>query len=235
MIRLAVFDMAGTTVNEDNLVYRAVREAINERGYDFTLNEVLAEGAGKEKLQAIRSVLALRNIKDDTLSEEIFARFLVLLDGCYNAQPITEQANATNVFHALRQRGIKVVMNTGYNRTTAQLLIRKIGWELGRDYDGLVTASDVKENRPQPDMIFLAMKQLGIVDGQQVLKVGDSIIDIEEGRNAGCRFSIGITTGAHTYAQLQSARPDYIFNDLAELLPVIDEVNAYDFVPTQPV
>jgi beta-phosphoglucomutase-like phosphatase (HAD superfamily) len=45
---MAIFDMAGTTVNEDNLVYKAVREAINEKGYDFTLEEVLAEGAGKE-------------------------------------------------------------------------------------------------------------------------------------------------------------------------------------------
>jgi phosphonatase-like hydrolase len=225
MIRLAIFDMAGTVVNEDNLVYKAVREAINEKGFDFTLEEVLAEAAGKEKLQAIKSVLAIKNIHDDQLAAGIFSRFLVLLDIAYDTQPIKAQPNATQLFHALRQRGVKVVMNTGYNRFTAESLIQKIGWQPGIDYDGLVTASDVKENRPRPDMILLAMQQQGITDAQEVLKVGDSIIDIEEGRNAGCRYSIGITTGAHTIEQLQSARPDYILHNLDELLSLVEEAN----------
>ncbi len=225
MIRMAVFDMAGTTVNENNLVYKTVRKAINEKGYDFTLEEVLAEGAGKEKLQAIKTVLALKNIHDEKLAVEIFKRFMVLLEEGYNTEPVTEQENATRLFHALRQKGVLVVMNTGYDRNTAETLIKKIGWQEGIDYDGLVTASDVKANRPNPDMILLAMQQHGITDAQQVLKVGDSIIDIEEGRNAGCRFSIGITTGAHTFGQLQTANPDYILNNLEELLPVIDAAN----------
>jgi hypothetical protein len=44
-------------------------------------------------------------------------------------------------------------------------------------------------------------------------------------RKASCRFSIGITTGAHTFAQLQSASPDFILNNLKELLPVIGNAN----------
>lgn len=223
---MAVFDMAGTTVNEDNLVYKAVREAINEKGYDFTLDEVLAEGAGKEKLQAIRSVLALKDIRNEALAAGIFKRFLVLLGEAYQTQPITEQPHATRLFHALCRQGVRVVLNTGYDRLTAESLIGKIGWVKDVDYDGLVTASDVQQNRPQPDMILLAMQQQGITNAQEVLKVGDSIIDIEEGRNAGCRFSIGITTGAHTFEQLESAHPDFILRNLDELLPVVLAANA---------
>ena len=59
MIELVVFDMAGTTVDEDNVVYKTVREAINSHGYEFTLEQVLDAGSGKEKSQAIRDVLAL--------------------------------------------------------------------------------------------------------------------------------------------------------------------------------
>ncbi|WP_276481475.1 phosphonatase-like hydrolase [Paraflavitalea pollutisoli] len=221
MIQLAVFDMAGTTVNEDNLVYKTLREAINEAGYQFTLDQVLAAGAGQEKLQAIKSVLALEGVQDDALAASIFQKFLVMLDVAYSTQPITEQVNATVLFHKLREQGIKVVMNTGYNRPTAEALIQKIGWRQGVDFDGLVTASDVAQNRPQPDMILRAMQQQGIADGKSVLKVGDSIIDIEEGRNAGCRYSIGITTGAHTYDQLHSAGPDFIIDNLIELLPIV--------------
>ena len=101
-------------------------------------------------------------------------------------------------------------------------MLTKLGWVKGEHYDGLVTASDVTRNRPEPDMIVLAMEQSGITDPKQVIKVGDSTIDIEEGRNAGCLYNIGITTGAHTHEQLASVQPDYIINNLLELLPIIE-------------
>jgi len=66
------------------------------------------------------------------------------------------------------------------------------------------------------------MKQFFITHANEVAKVGDSIIDVEEGKNAGCALSIGITTGAHTMAQLQTAKPDYIIHHLMELLPLLN-------------
>jgi phosphoglycolate phosphatase-like HAD superfamily hydrolase len=71
-------------------------------------------------------------------------------------------------------------------------------------------------------MILLAMKQLGIDNALEVAKVSDSAIDIEESKNAGCGLNIGITTGAHTVAQLQTASPDSIINNLLELLPLLN-------------
>jgi phosphonatase-like hydrolase len=223
MIRMVVFDMAGTTVNENNAVYKTLRSAINEANFDFSLDEVLEAGAGKEKLQAIRSILMKRNIEDEQLASQIFARFLVLLDKTYSTQEIYEQDNATKLFHALKDRGVLVVLNTGYNRATAETLIKKIGWKKGSDYDLLVTASDVANNRPSPDMILNAMHYFGIGDPAEVMKVGDSTVDVMEGKNAGCRINVGITTGAHTASQLVTANPEYIVHNLIELLPIVAE------------
>jgi phosphonatase-like hydrolase len=224
MIRMVVFDMAGTTVNEDNVVYKTLQIAINEKGFNFSLDEVLLEGAGKEKLQAIKSILSVYAEKeDDELSEKMYTRFIELLAAAYDTLEILPQNNALELFQALKQKNILVVLNTGYNAETAQSLITKLGWQKGIQYDSLVTATDVEKNRPNPDMIWLAMKQLGISNAAEVAKVGDSIIDIEEGKNAGCSLSIGITTGAHTFEQLQSAKPDYIINNLLELLPLLGQ------------
>ena len=66
-------------------------------------------------------------------------------------------------------------------------------------------------------MIQLAMNKFNIENPKSVIKVGDSIIDIEEGKNANCGLTIGITTGAHTQQQLLSANPDFIINNLIEL------------------
>ncbi len=215
--------MAGTTVNEDNIVYKTLRSAINEAGFAFTLNEVLAEGAGKEKKQAIRSILKVyAGVKDEKLINIIFNNFLQMLTQAYLIADIFPQPNAFKLFIKLKAQHIITVLNTGYDRGTAHSIIRKLKWQEGIDFDCLVTATDVDKNRPNPDMIYFAMKKFGISDGAEVVKVGDSIIDIQEGQNAGCRLSIGITTGAHTLAQLRTANPDHIIEDLEDLLSFIN-------------
>lgn len=222
-IAMVVFDMAGTTVNEDNLVYKTLRNAINDAGFDFSLDEVLAMAAGKEKRQAIRSVLSTyAGISDEELISKIYDEFIITLTDAYAREEILPQPNATAIFSALKERKILAVLNTGYDRATASSIIEKLGWKEGVDFDALVTASDVSGNRPDPDMIEFAMKRFNITDSSSVVKVGDSTIDIEEGQNAGCGLSIGITTGAHTATQLQTANPDEIINNLIELLPLID-------------
>ena len=220
---MVVFDMAGTTVNEDNLVYKTLRNAINNAGFEFSLDEVLAQAAGKEKKQAIRSVLSTYGgITDEALTTKIYEEFIISLTDAYAKEEILPQPNVIKVFSALKERNILAVLNTGYDRPTASSIIEKLGWKEGVDFDALVTASDVPGNRPDPDMIDFAMKRFDITDPGSVVKVGDSIIDIEEGQNAGCGLSIGITTGAHTAAQLQTAQPDQIIHNLIELLPLID-------------
>ena len=96
-----------------------------------------------------------------------------------------------------------------------------MGWKESIDYDALITASDVSNSRPAPDMIQLAYRKFQLTNGNETIKVGDSIIDIEEGRNAGCRLCIGITTGAHTREQLLSAHPDAIIDHLLQLIPLL--------------
>lgn len=221
-IQLVVFDMAGTTVNEDNLVYKTLHETLINAGYNCMLNDVLAEGAGKEKKKAIEDVLLRLNIiESDELVMQLYADFIEQLQNAYSDAPIKPYDDAEEVFAALQAKGIKVVLNTGYDRTTALQILERLHWQNGKQIDGLITASDVVNGRPAPDMIKLAMSEQNIVDSLHVVKVGDSAIDVEEGKNAHCGLSIGITTGAHTQEQLMLAKPDYIIHQLKELLPLL--------------
>jgi phosphonatase-like hydrolase len=227
MIKMVVFDMAGTTVDENMVVYKTLQKAINAAGFDVNMEQVLAEGAGKEKIDAIKGILKVYAGKDDAaLTDRIYQDFIMLLDKAYDTLEVLPQDNAEQLFQALKQRNILVVLNTGYNQKTAQSLVDKLGWKKKVQFDGLVTATDVRHNRPFPDMIQLAMRQFGIGDAREVVKVGDTIIDIQEGVNAGCLLNIGITTGAHSLQQLQSARPDHVIDNLIELLPLLDKENA---------
>jgi phosphonatase-like hydrolase len=222
-IELVVFDMAGTTVDEGNVVYQTLHRAIVAAGFACPLDRVLAHGVGKEKRQSIRDVLAAdgRAVSPRQL-EEIHQKFLGLLAEAYADLNVKPQPNAAVVFKALRKRGIAVALNTGYNQAIAESLLRRLGWSSGREIDALVTASQVRNCRPLPDMIRLAQVRLEVSDPRAVAKVGDTTFDIEEGRNAGCGLCVGVTTGAHTREQLMMAKPDAIVGDLNELLDLIE-------------
>jgi phosphonatase-like hydrolase len=218
--------MAGTTVDEDNVVYKTLQEAIVKHSIPVTLDEVLSHGAGKEKLQAIVDILDQTNHPSNPeMVKEIYSFFIDRLTINYETLEIKALPNVERVFKELIHRNIKVVLNTGYNRATAESLIEKLGWKSSVDFDLLVTASDVEQNRPQPDMILSAMAELNISDPLEVIKVGDSAIDILEGKNAGCRLNIGVTTGAQTKEQLAEAHPDFIIDDIYSILNLIDDIN----------
>ncbi|SIQ29575.1 phosphonatase-like hydrolase [Maribacter ulvicola] len=221
-IKLAVFDMAGTVVNEDNVVYKTLQKAINERGFQVSLDFVLEHGAGKEKHQAIKDIIAADiGTVDAAMPASIFKDFKKLLITAYNDLKVTSYDGVAELLYTLRNKGIKVALNTGYDTSTAQLLLDKMNWNVGKEYDVLVTADDVVLGRPNPDMIVEAMRKLNVQQQEFVLKAGDSIIDIEEGKNANCGVTIGVTTGAHTREQLLSAHPTYVLDSLTGLMDLI--------------
>ena len=178
---------------------------------------MLEHGAGKEKHQAIKDVLASKNITDAD-SNEIFQKFKSNLDAEYEALDVGTFDGINELLRELKARGIKIALNTGYNSRIANLLLKKMNWQLGKEYDTLVTADDVVNGRPHPDMIQLCMKNTGITENKSVLKAGDSIIDVEEGKNSNCGITVGVTTGAQTRAQLETIQPTLILDNLVEIL-----------------
>ena len=221
-VSMIVFDMAGTTIDEDNIVYKTLQKAVNENGIDASLEQVLSIGAGKEKLNAIQDIIKTVGLEEDLQkANNIFDFFKQNLEKSYEIFDLKAMKNAETVLLELRNKNILVVLNTGYDKKTANFILNKINWRQFYHYDLLVTASDVKNSRPAPDMIHLAMNLFEIENSKNVIKIGDSQIDIEEGKNANCLLNIGITTGAQNKAQLKQANPDYIIDDLNEIFNLL--------------
>lgn len=215
-IKMVVFDMAGTTVDEQNVVYKTVHKAIEKHGVSVDLETVLKVGAGKEKLKAIVDVLDYINV-DNVDANLVFADFKAMLDKAYDTLDVKPIEGVDITMLKLKEKGVIVVLNTGYNSRIANALVNKLNWEKGIHYDALITASDVKKGRPSSEMIDLAMEMFNITDPKVVLKAGDSAIDIEEGKNAKCGVTVGVLSGAQTKEQIEVAGPDYIIDSLATL------------------
>jgi phosphonatase-like hydrolase len=221
MIQLVVFDMAGTTIDEDNVVYKCLYKSILPYLDDLTLDDVLLHGAGKEKRTAIIDIttqFGLTLMNEDI--DQIFDHFKSLLTEAYDTFPLKLYPDTLSLFQWMRSSGIKVALNTGYDRQTAEKILAKVDIQIGRDIDTLVTASDVSRNRPYSDMIDKCCEILSIPP-QNTVKVGDSAIDIEEGKAANTLLSIGVTTGAQTEAQISVASPNFVIGSLLELKNII--------------
>lgn len=222
-IKLVVFDMAGTTVNEDNVVYKTVRQALDKWGVEVSLETVLEYGAGKEKYKAIADILdqTQADRTEEVDAKAVHEDFKGMLKEAYANLEVTAYDGVEELFELLKSKGVKVVLNTGYDRKTAQSLLDKLGWEPGKQIDALITADDVVKGRPSSEMIDKAMELFNIIDAETVLKAGDSVIDIEEGKNANCGITVGVLSGAQTREQLESAEPTYILSSLEALAGVL--------------
>ena len=96
---------------------------------------------------------------------------------------------------ALREAGLKIGSTTGYTDAMMEIVVPKAA-ELGYAPDHWVSADGTEGfGRPNPYMIFHNMQVLRLMDVRRVAKVGDTISDIKEGKNAG-GFTVGVTEGS---------------------------------------
>ncbi len=212
--------MAGTTVNEDNVVYKTVKAALAKFGVAVSLDTVLEHGAGKEKFRAIADILK-ETSTTNVDPKAVFQDFKQMLEEAYRNLNVTSYDGVEELFKTLKIHHVKVVLNTGYDQKTTQFLLQKLGWVPGNQIDAVITADDVVHGRPSSEMIDKAMAMFDITNPGQVLKAGDSVIDIEEGKNAKCGWTVGVLTGAQTREQLATAEPSLILDSLADLKAVL--------------
>jgi phosphonatase-like hydrolase len=220
-IRLVIFDMAGTTINDDDGVNRCVRAALENVGVRVTREEVNAV-MGIPKPEALRRLLegaarAELLTELDAIHEDFVGRMIAF----YQTDPsVHEIAGAADVFRKLRTAGIKVGLDTGFTRDIAEVVLERLGWNQGV-VDVTVTSDEVARGRPHPDMVVHAMRACGIDDAKQVAKVGDTPADLEEGTSAGCGMVVGVTAGSHTREELARCKHTHLIGTVAELPKVL--------------
>jgi phosphonatase-like hydrolase len=225
-VKLVVFDLAGTTVKDNNDVSKAFQSALFRYGYDIPL-ELINPIMGYEKTEAITKMLNAYepDVTKITLALilDIHREFVAEMIDHYSFKGTIEALpNVEETFAALREMGIRVGINTGFSRDIADAIIRRLQWREKHLIDHMVASDEVPKGRPFPFMIEKMMKEGGVDDAAEVAKVGDTEVDVREGQNTGCRFVIAVTTGAFSRENLEPYHPTHIIDDIAEVLNIIN-------------
>lgn len=208
--RLVVLDIAGTTVADPGLVARAFAEAMAAAGHAIEVEDVRPL-MGYPKPQAIARLLG--TAVDDPRVAPIHTDFMAI--ALEHAPGIAPLPGAEAVFDTLRAHGIRIGLDTGFSRDIAEVIIERLGWH--DRIDALVASDEVPAGRPAPYMMQALMQRTGVDDAATVVKVGDTEVDINEGRNAGVGLNVAVTTGAFTRAELLPHGPDHIIDHLDRL------------------
>lgn len=225
-IKLVVFDIAGTTVKDFNNVHEALQKALLYAGFHYTVEEINPY-MGIPKPLAIKYLLSQRpTIKhfaeDEEFIDSIHRDFVKEMVAFYQtSDKLEEKPFASEVFKALKDKGIKVVLDTGFSREITDTILQRLGWDKGDWIDFSVTSDEVVNGRPHPDLIFKAMELCGITDSQEVAKVGDTSSDLQEGTAANCKYVIGITTGAFSKEDLEKEPHTHLVEDLKEAMEIV--------------
>jgi phosphonatase-like hydrolase len=218
-IALVVFDMAGTTIEDSGQVPEAFTTVLRNHGIEID-DAALRAVRGASKRDAIRHFVSRHRATEvDALTEKIFEDFRAYLAGLFANGGVRPVAGAAETFAWLRGRGIKIALNTGFDRLTADLIIDTVGWRSGV-VDTIVCGDDVAQGRPAPYLIFRSMEQTGVTGVHQVACVGDTVLDLEAGHNAGARHVVGVLSGAHTREQLEHAPHTHLIASVATLSSV---------------
>ena len=154
---------------------------------------------------------------------------------------------AIDVVNTLRAQGLKIGSTTGYNRPIMDI-VTPLAAAGGYVPDNLVCAGDLAAGRPSPLMMYRCFADLGVWPPSTVVKVDDTGVGIEEGLNAGT-WTVGLSVSGNAVGlsfaewtaldaaqqavlrsaateKLQAAGAHYVIDSVADLLPVLSDIEA---------
>jgi phosphonoacetaldehyde hydrolase len=245
-VTAVIFDWAGTTVDHGSLApVRTLQKLFAGRGMAVTEQEARRD-MGIHKKDHIRALLRAKIGAPPAEGEveSLFAEFIPMQMDCLAAYSTVIPGVPATVA-ALRARGVKIGSTTGYTRPMLDLLLATASAQ-GYQPDCALCPDDTVAGRPWPWMCYLNAIRLRAYPMHTMIKVGDTISDIEEGRNAGVWTigtartgnMIGLTaedfaclSAAERAARLDAARrklreagADYVADAVADCIPLIDAI-----------
>lgn len=218
--KMIALDVAGTTVEDSGVVIAAFTESFSltvPQRWATESRQMIAYALatmGQSKIEVFNELLG-----DEELAEEANVAFEEAYLSAIRSGGAHAIEGAETLFDVARQRGIPVVLTTGFSRQTLNALLDELGW---KDQVALtVTPSEAGRGRPYADMLEFAAAELGVLEPERVLVAGDTISDMLAGVTFGAVDVIGVLTGAHRRDQLESAGAAQVVNSVADLLPFI--------------
>lgn len=256
-LQAVIFDWSGTTVDFGSFApIGAIMSVFARRNITITTAEARLP-MGTYKYDHIRTIAHMPRVATlwrethgrDVTQADIDAMFADLTP--VQTEAVTQYADlipgVADAVAQMRARGLKIGSCTGYTTEMMKPLL-PLAHAQGYAPDALVCPDEVGYGRPAPFMCYENARRLGVYPMWTMVKMGDALADIHEGRNAGM-WTVGIAkTGnelglrqdelariptddlqarlKQVYDRFYQAGAHFVVDSVADSLPLFDAINA---------
>jgi len=199
-LQAVILDWAGTTMDYGCYAPAVVFvDVYRRKGVPISIAEARVPMGAHKKVH-IRKISQLEAVAQRWLAqhgrppteddvEAMFQDFIPLQLACL-ADYADLVPGTLEALEDFRRRGLKIGSTTGYTGEMMKLLVAEAK-RRGYEPDATVCATDVPAGRPEPWMCLQNAMRLGVYPMEAIVKVGDTLPDIEEGLNAGM-WTVGL-------------------------------------------
>lgn len=256
-LKAAVFDWAGTTVDYGCFAPAVVfMEVYKRKGVEISIEE--ARGPmGSHKKDHIRQISQSDSVAqrwkaahgrepNECDVEEMYREFIPMQLACL-ADYCDLIPGTLETIAELRRRGLKIGATTGYTEEMGAIVAAEAK-RRGYAPDCSIAGTQVPAGRPHPYMLLQNAINLQVYPMEAIVKIGDTVPDIDEGLNAGA-WTVGVVkTGnelglteeqiagtnpealraklAKGYTKMRQSGAHYVVDGISDVPPVLDDISS---------
>lgn len=215
-IRGILFDFDGTLANTNDLIFSAFEHTFAQ----FLHRKVSREEIVKTFGLPLAEAMALYAPSPDMITDmrAVYRQFNLE----HHDEMIKTIDGVADALAALHRQGLKMAVVTSKNSPMANRGLKCCGLEAF--ISAVVGCDDTVNNKPHPEPMFKACSMLDVLP-QECICVGDSPFDLQSGQRAGALTAAVRYTSFDWKQMLRDGKPDFILNNMLDLLPVIDKLN----------
>ena len=205
MIKGVIFDLDGTLLNTNELIYKS---------FEYMFKEVLNLELHKEEITLLYGKPLEVSLQKYTKDNDLIKKMI----NVYREFNIYHHDSMCNTFKdipemlkTLKKNKIKCAVVTSKKKDMAMkgLIIS----------DVVITPEDTEKYKPEAEPALKACEILNLKP-EEVMMVGDSPYDLLCGKNAGC-LTCGVEYTEISLDELKKVNPDYMIKEPLELLEII--------------
>ena len=211
-IKAILLDFDGTLANTTDVIVQTMYATIKELNLPERTYEECTATIGLRLPEVQKSLFPDADIAPDAYAETYRRLFHIYnSDGAVKIYP-----NVLETLAELKKKGMILTIASSRSHRTLDDFVRNL--ELSDTIVYVLGGEDVTQGRPDPQAVNMTLQKYGISPDEAIV-VGDTVYDIEMGRNAGT-MTCGVTYGNGKRESMSEA--DWIIDDFGDLLKIIE-------------